>query len=101
MLGSVTVLAAAFFVLALAIPESPGWLVKHGRTADAERLVARSARPDEVAQILEDLKVGPPALPTAPLFSFGARVILLGVALNLLQQFVGLSAISYYGLWLR
>jgi MFS transporter, SP family, xylose:H+ symportor len=32
-----------------------------------------------------------------PLFAFGSRVVLVGVALSVLQQLVGLNAISYYG----
>ncbi len=32
-----------------------------------------------------------------PLFAFGTRVVMVGVALSVLQQLMGLNAISYYG----
>lgn len=34
---------------------------------------------------------------TAPVLSFGVRVLFVGVAINILQQFIGLTAISYSG----
>ncbi len=33
----------------------------------------------------------------APLFAFGARVVLVGVALSVFQQLVGINAVLYYG----
>ena len=48
--------------------------------------------------MLEELAAGhSKAAKPAPLTAFGARVILIGVALSVLQQFMGLNAISYYG----
>ena len=48
--------------------------------------------------MLEDLADGSSVQEKpAPLLAFGARVVLVGVALSLLQQLMGLNAISYYG----
>ena len=62
------------------------------------RALARSAEPEEVSAMLEDLATasGVQEKP-APLFAFGARVVLVGVALSVFQQLVGLNAIAYYG----
>ena len=47
---------------------------------------------------LDDLaKAGVQTRHKAPLLAFGARVVLIGVALSMLQQLVGLNAIAYYG----
>ena len=98
MMLSLAVPALAFFWLSFTVPESPSWLVKHGREAEVRRALSRSADPEEVRLLLDDLAAGNrnPEKP-APLFAFGVRVVFVGVALSLLQQLMGLNAISYYG----
>ena len=98
MMLSLAVPSFALLWLSFAVPESPSWLVKRGRIEDARRALAGSADPQEVRVMLEDLAQGNRNVEASvPLLAFGARVVLVGVALNVLQQFVGLSAISYYG----
>jgi len=98
MMLSLAVPAFALLWLSFAVPESPSWLVKRGRIEEARRELSRSADPEELRAMLEELSQGsrnePPA---APLMSFGARVVMVGIALNVLQQLIGLTAISYYG----
>jgi MFS transporter, SP family, xylose:H+ symportor len=98
MMVSLAVPAMALLWLSFAVPESPSWLVKRGRIDEARRELSRSGDPEEVRAMLEELSQvnrNPPA--SASLMSFGARVVLIGIVLNVLQQFVGLTAISYYG----
>ena len=98
MMVSLSVPALAFFWLSFTVPESPSWLVRHGRLEEARQALSRSADPDEVRVMLADLATDnrTQAKPE-PLFAFGARVVFVGVALSLLQQLMGLNAISYYG----
>jgi MFS transporter, SP family, xylose:H+ symportor len=98
MMVSMAVPALAFFWLSFTVPESPAWLVRHGRIEQARRMLLRSADPEAVQQMLDELadRHQAPQKP-APLFSFGARVVLIGVALSVLQQLMGLNALSYYG----
>lgn len=98
MMLSMAIPALAFFWLSFTVPESPSWLVRRGRVEQARAMLSRSAEPEEVRVMLEDLarETHTQAKP-APLFSFGARVVFVGVALSVLQQLVGLNAISYYG----
>ena len=35
--------------------------------------------------------------PTRPLFSFGAKVLFVGIMLSVFQQFIGINAVLYYG----
>src|SRR6185437_15074782 len=34
---------------------------------------------------------------TRPLFSFGGKVVLVGIMLSVFQQFIGINAVLYYG----
>jgi SP family xylose:H+ symportor-like MFS transporter len=98
MMVSMAVPALAFFWLSFTVPESPSWLVRHGRIEQARRMLSRSADPEEVQQLLDHLAAAnqKPQKPMA-LFSFGSRVVMVGVALSVLQQLMGLNALSYYG----
>jgi SP family xylose:H+ symportor-like MFS transporter len=98
MMVSLAVPALAFFWLSFTVPESPGWLVRHGRIEQARRMLSRSGEPAQVEAMLEDLAwQNQRARKPAPLMSFGKRVIWIGIAMGLLQQLIGLNAISYYG----
>ena len=98
MMVSLAVPSIALLWLSFAVPESPSWLVKRGRIKEARRELSRSADAEEVQAALEELKQGTrDEQPPVPLLSFGMRVVVIGIALNVLQQFVGLTAISYYG----
>ncbi|HET7812400.1 MAG TPA: sugar porter family MFS transporter [Steroidobacteraceae bacterium] len=97
MMLSLAVPAMAFFYLSFSVPESPSWLVKKGRVADARRQLSRSAEPGEVEGMLAELATTSPEEKPAPLFQYGARVVLVGVALSVFQQLVGINTVLYYG----
>ena len=98
MMVSLAVPAFTLLWLSFAVPESPTWLVKRGRIEEVRRELSRSADPGETRAMLEELARDSRSEPaTVPLMSFGVRVVVVGIALNVLQQFVGLTAISYYG----
>ncbi|MBC8024612.1 MAG: sugar porter family MFS transporter [Steroidobacteraceae bacterium] len=90
--------AMALFCMSFTVPESPVWLVRRGRRDEARRAIERSAEPEEVRAAMDDLEASANRKPdTSPVLSFGLRVLFVGVAINILQQFIGLTAISYYG----
>ncbi|HUQ11084.1 MAG TPA: sugar porter family MFS transporter [Steroidobacteraceae bacterium] len=97
MMVSLAVPSLAFFWLSFTVPESPSWLVRHGKIEEARRSLLRSAEPEEVEIMLTELSAGNLQQKPEPLFSFGSRVVVVGVALSVLQQLMGLNAISYYG----
>ena len=97
MMLSVAIPALAFFYLSVSVPESPSWLVRSGRIDAARRLLKRSAEPAEVETMLSELATEVPDEKPAPLFAFGTRVVLVGVALSVFQQLVGINTVLYYG----
>lgn len=98
MMLALAVPAMAFFYLSFSVPESPSWLVKTGRIEQARKLLSRSAEPAEVEVALSELAASSiHDEKPAPLFAFGVRVVLVGVALSVFQQLVGINTVLYYG----
>jgi len=97
MMLSLAIPALAFFYLSFSVPESPSWLVKTGRLDQARRQLSPSGDPDEVRTLLSELAEAHPHEKSAPLLTFGWRVVLVGVALSVFQQLVGINAVLYYG----
>jgi SP family xylose:H+ symportor-like MFS transporter len=98
MMLALAVPAIAFFFLSFSVPESPSWLFKTGRLGEARKVLAESADPDEVRSALAELaaRSNLEGKPT-PIFAFGVRVVLVGVALSVFQQLVGINTVLYYG----
>ncbi|CCO23867.1 sugar porter family MFS transporter [Maridesulfovibrio hydrothermalis] len=90
---------------ALMIPESPRYLIGTGREKEAETILAKVLG-ESVLEKIEEIKV---TLAVEGKASFAAvrgskglkTVVWLGLGLSVLQQFVGINVIFYYGsmLW--
>ncbi len=100
MLGSETIPAVGFFLLLLAIPRSPRWLIIKGKETMARvilaKLVGEKTAEREINEIRETvaLEKGSWKMLLAP----GMKVaVFLGVSLAVLAQFTGIDAIIYYG----
>jgi SP family sugar:H+ symporter-like MFS transporter len=109
MLGIAAVPAVIYFVLCSTIPESPHFLVSAGRISKARKTLSEieggdedeiTSRIDEIKQRLSsqkrsgvrDLLAGKSGL---------LPIVWVGIALAMLQQFVGINVIFYYSdtLW--
>ena len=82
MLGAETLPALVFFVIIFFIPESPRWLALRGHTDRALRVLGRinGDRTEAAAELA--------AIETA---------VLVGTAIAILGQFMGVNAVLYYG----
>ncbi|TIH15640.1 MFS transporter [Marinifilum sp. JC120] len=90
---------------AMMIPESPRYLIGTGREDEAERIFSRVLG-ENVLEKIEEIKL---TLETESKASFAAikgkvgfkPIVWIGLGLSVLQQFVGINVIFYYGsmLW--
>jgi sugar porter (SP) family MFS transporter len=102
MFAAEAVPALAFFLLMFLVPESPRWLLKSGRSAEAESVLARVGGSDYARFELDDIRA---TLATEEIARVHfrellklrlIRVILIGVVLAVYQQWCGINVIFYY-----
>jgi len=96
MLGVQAIPSIIFFALAFFIPQSPRWLVSHGKEAEGRAVLMSigEANPDdEIRQIRESVSDGG----SESLFSgkYG-KPIFYAMTLAMFNQFSGINAIMYY-----
>lgn len=102
MLGAETLPALLFLVIIFSIPESPRWLVLRGRTDSALRILGRinGDRAEASAELaaIEAAVGGERGPQWRLLLSKGIRTaVLVGAAIAILGQFMGVNAVLYYG----
>jgi sugar porter (SP) family MFS transporter len=85
----------------LIVPETPRWLVEHGRSEQAKKLLSRNrSGQDAEAEIKEIKEV------SAEQGKFGVRnligdrvrpLLVIGVTMAIMQQLIGINTVIYYG----
>ena len=103
MLGIETLPSLIYFVALFAVPESPRWLVMHGRDDEARRVLERFSGSDRVDAELtavqktlrrEAEKAG---ASVRELFRPAMKLVLtIGVCVAILQQITGINAVFFY-----
>lgn len=87
--------AALFFFLLLLVPKTPRYLLLCGENEKAKKVLLKINTPfvaeETYYNIIETLKEK-----KSSLFSFGYKVIIVGVLLSVFQQAIGINVVLYY-----
>ncbi|MBR5829748.1 MAG: sugar porter family MFS transporter [Tidjanibacter sp.] len=102
MLGSETLPALLFFVIIFFIPESPKWLVVNKKLTRAAQVYSRIYRTEADAQAeiatTEESMAGESKGSWKDILKPGIfKAVLIGSAIAILGQFMGVNAVLYYG----
>jgi sugar porter (SP) family MFS transporter len=99
MFASETAPAVLFFLLLLLVPESPRWLIKRGRDANALTILTKVGGKSHAQTEIADIKntIACEADSVGQLFHPGLRIALtIGIVLAVFQQITGINIIMYY-----
>lgn len=94
MFWAAAVPSAAFFLLALFVPESPRWLLLNGRRKDAEQIIRRLGYGE--LEFPEDVADSRPADGGMKALGRHAKVLSLGLFIAVFQQWCGTNVIFNY-----
>ena len=94
MFWAAAVPSAAFFLLALFVPESPRWLLLKGRRKDAEEIIRRLGYGE--LEFPEDVADNRPADGGMKALGRHAKVLSLGLFIAVFQQWCGTNVIFNY-----
>ena len=93
---SETIPAGIFGILLLFVPETPRYLSLKNRNEEAYRILTRINGTARAKIIMDEIKGSITHHTSAKLFSFGKKVIIIGILLSVFQQFVGINVALYY-----
>lgn len=88
-----------FIGLLLRVPESPRWLVKQNRIAEASGILTKINGPRQAGIEIQEIQqtIGMESGSLSQLFHPGLRkALVIGVSLAVLQQITGINAVLYY-----
>lgn len=97
MFASEAIPAALFGILLLFVPETPRYLALTRRDDKALSVLTKvNGNRERAASILSEIKRTVGRNVRAKLFSYGKKVIVIGIFLSVFQQFVGINVALYY-----
>lgn len=97
MLASGAIPASIFGILVLFVPESPRYLIMSGNDQKALDVLNKINTSEKYTQnIFTEIKKTIAEKDKSKLFSYGKKVIIIGVLLSIFQQFVGINVALYY-----
>lgn len=88
--------AGLFLILLFVVPETPRFLMLKGDESGARTVLAKLVTPKESDKEIAEIRASLRGHHSGTWFSFGGRLILIGVLLSMFQQFVGINVVLYY-----
>ncbi len=95
MFASESIPAVLFLLMLFFVPDTPRSLVLKSKPEKALEILTKVNGIDKARIILIDIQ-NTVISPSGKLFSFGTPVIVIGILLAVLQQFVGINVVLYY-----
>ena len=100
MMAAILIPSIIMFIGCLYLPRSPRWLILKGRIDEARKVLALIRREENIEQEITAISAGFQAkydgISGLWKTDWLWKVILLGIALQMLQQFSGINALMYY-----
>jgi SP family xylose:H+ symportor-like MFS transporter len=96
MFGSEAIPAFLFGALLFLVPETPRYLALRNQNDKALSVLTKINGKERAQKILGEIKESVQHSVSAKLFSYGKKVIIVGVLLCIFQQFVGINVVLYY-----
>jgi SP family xylose:H+ symportor-like MFS transporter len=97
MFASEAIPAALFGILLLLVPETPRYLALVHQDEKALSVLSKINGSKEIAQnIFNEIKGTVDTSFKVSLFSYGKKIIIIGILLSVFQQFVGINVALYY-----
>ena len=97
MFASEAIPAALFFILLLFVPETPRYLALIHRDEKSLSVLTKLNGSKAIAtNILQEIKETLGKTVSVKIFSYGKKVIIIGILLSVFQQFVGINVALYY-----
>ena len=87
--------AALFGLLVIFVPKTPRFLVLKGKEEKALSVLERINGSIKAREILDEIK-NTTEVKSSKLFSFGFKVVLVGMLLSFFQQAIGINVVLYY-----
>ncbi len=88
--------AGLFLILLFVVPETPRFLMLKGNESGARAVLAKLVTPEETEKEISEIRASLREHHSGRLFSFGKRLIFIGLLLSVFQQFVGINVVLYY-----
>jgi SP family xylose:H+ symportor-like MFS transporter len=88
--------AGLFLILLFVVPETPRFLMLKGNESGARAVLSKLVTPEESEKEISEIRASLREHHSGRLFSFGKRLIFIGLMLSIFQQFVGINVVLYY-----
>ncbi len=95
MFASEAVPAFLFLVFLFFVPETPRWLMLRGRDEEALSILNKLNGVKGAKQIIQEIR-DTLKVESGKLFSFGWKLVVIGILLSVFQQFIGINVVLYY-----